>query len=126
VDVTIAFGATQVKLVVAPDGADGFAVGMPVWLRNECDYRARMCCIRCCDIEEAAAEVDLNITGVYGRVIAVEPDDNVVVIELEAPLAGAAQFKVEWKAALLVSPKDAMGFYWEPSPGLVDLAKPGT
>ncbi len=127
VDVVLAPGVLRVRVVVAPDGTEGFAVGMPVWLRNECDYRIRHYRLHCCDIEEArfaGPGADLNVTGVYGRVVSVAPAENVVILELEAPLPRPAAFRIEWKATLLVSPKDAMGFYWEPSPGLVDLATP--
>lgn len=97
----------------------GFAVGMPVWLRNDCHPGHPRCRISSCEVE--ASLHDPSVYGLYGEVVAVHPNDNRVRVRFFEPPQVGAEFRTELKAALLVSPRDAMGYYWEASPGLVDL-----
>lgn len=119
VDVPVPAGTAEADVIVSPADATGFAVGMPVWLRNDCHPGHPRCRISSCEVE--ASPHDPAVYGLYGEVVAVAPNDNRVRVRFAEPPLVAAEFLTELKAALLVSPRHAMGFYWEASPGLVDL-----
>lgn len=119
VDVPVPAGTAEVDVIVSPADATGFAVGMPVWLRNDCHPGHPRCRISSCEVE--ASPHDPSVYGLYGEVVAIEPNDNRVRVRFFEPPQVGAKFLTELKAALLVSPRHAMGYYWEASPGLVDL-----
>jgi len=119
VDVPVPAGTAEADIIVSPVDATGFAVGMPVWLRNDCHPGHPRCRISSCEVETSPH--DPSVYGLYGEVVAIEPNDNRVRVRFFEPPQVAAEFQTELKAALLVSPRDAMGYYWEASPGLVDL-----
>lgn len=116
----------DVDITVSPGAITGFGVGLPVWLRNACDGESDRK-LALCEVESGA---NAQITGLYGEVIAVDSENDVVTVRFPSVPGHldaigdlvAPKFMTEWSAALMVAPRDSMGFYWEASPGLVNAA----
>ena len=115
--------ATTATFNVGPSGTDGFAVDLPVWIFNKCFEDNPQRDITCIDIEQENAEVapDPNITGLYGRVTAIDAILNTITVEFNEPPAIQVDFTTLARATIMVAPDKSMGFYWEASPELADL-----
>lgn len=101
----------------------GFAVGLPVWVFNKCFQNNPLRSIMCLDIEEeeAKADPDEEITGLYGEVTAIDPSMNEVTVKFFRPPNQAVDFTLLAKATMMVAPDQSKGFYWEASPALANL-----
>ena len=115
-------GPTQVAITVSPAGVVGFAVGLPVWLYNKCRPGHPSIQIGVCEIERSP--LDPGITGVYGTVISIDSENNIITVEFEDvsdAIGNNVTFDTAFSAALMVAPAGSMGFYWEASEGLAEI-----
>lgn len=124
-NITPSTGVKTVTVTVSPAGVVGFAVGMPVWLRNNCNAAGRAYSIA--DIE---ASTDPEVTGLYGVITAIDSLNNQIDVQFPSVPTPANQavtndFLMTQSASLLVSPSGAMGHYWEASEGLAELISGG-
>lgn len=108
---------------VAPGGTIGFAVDLPVWIFNQCFPDNPVRRIHCLDIdaEESASGANEGVTGLYGKVTAIDPSLNLITVEFHRPPSQDVQFSPLAKSEIMVSPDLAEGFYWEASSALVEL-----
>jgi hypothetical protein len=112
----------QHTFLLAPGWEAGFAVGMPVWVFNQCfaDNPQRQIHLFDIEAEEAAVTPDAEITGLYGVIVALDAA-GMATVQFNDPPTVAVDFPAGGKPTMMISPDGAKGFYWEASPGLVDL-----
>jgi hypothetical protein len=91
-----------------------------VWVFNYKDPRTGGQ-IRLSPIDIVENPDDPRITGVYGTITSLDADDFKMIVELDNPATPNSEFRTQWGARVMVSPADAMGFYWEASQGLVEM-----
>jgi len=120
---SVPLGAASHVFTVGPGGTTGFAVGMPVWVFNQCfvDNPVRRIHLLDIEAEEAKANPDEEITGLYGTVTAIDPILNLLTVTFYEVPNQIVDFTIPAKSEIMVSPRDAKGFYWEASAELVDL-----
>lgn len=120
---TVNMGASTHVFNVGAAGTQGFAVGLPVWIFNNClpDNPVRK--IHLLDIEEEEIKIDPNeeVVGLYGTITDLDTLTNEVTVQFDMPPAMNVRFLTTARASMMVAPTQSKGFYWEASPALVEL-----
>jgi len=106
-------------------GIEGFSPGLPVWVFNTDFVDNPVRRISGLDIEaqESSANPDEEVTGLYGVVDSIDPVLMTVSVRFPDTLDQQVRFTTLAKACVMVAPAQSRGYYWEASPGMVDLCK---
>ena len=121
-DQTVAPADTSGTFRILPALIGGFAVGRPVWVFNKCFSDNPLRRIHLVDIEreEAQANPDQEVTGIYGTITAINAVTGDITVAFEAP-EETVQFRVTAQAAIMIAPAGSKGFYWEANKALAEL-----
>jgi hypothetical protein len=124
---TVADTATSHTFRILPAEIGGFAVGRPVWVFNGCfpDNPQRRIHVVDIEGEEALADPDEEVTGLYGTITAVDAvlGDITVTFDAAVAAAGGVDFTTTAQAGIMVAPSNSKGFYWEANENLADLCR---
>jgi hypothetical protein len=124
-DATIPASTASWVFQLGGTGIEGFALGLPVWAFNTdfVDNPVRRITGLDIEAEEASANPDEEVTGLYGVVTAIDPNLMTVTVQFNVPPDQQVRFTMLAKACLMVAPDQSRGYYWEASPALVDVCK---
>lgn len=122
-DTTVPASAASHIFQMGGTGIEGFAIGIPVWVFNTdfVDNPARKITGLDIEAQEASATPDREITGLYGYVTNIDGGLMQIEVTFYDPPPLAVRYTMLARACIMVAPRDSRGYYWEASPGLVDV-----
>lgn len=123
-DTSVGAAATSHTFRILPAEIEGFAVGRPVWVFNGCfaDNPERRIHIVDIENEEAQADPDQEVVGIYGTITAIDATLGDITVAFDAP-GESVDFTTAAQAAIMIAPAGSKGFYWEANEELADLVK---